>query len=261
MTDTSSEMRAVPAATVMLLRDNPGLEVLMVRRHDKTKTHAGALVFPGGKTHAEDVDPAWADLAHGWGDFDDEQRGLRVAAIREVFEEAGVLLASRGSGAPIGPDACSLPVRKAVDAGELRFLDVIRELDVRIDLNAVVQFARWITPPLGAFRFDTWFYVAHTPSGQDAVCDGRETVDLEWVTPEAALGLWRAKERRIVFPTRTNLGLLGQAGSAAEAIERAQARPFISVQPNVEEREDGRWLVLPPEAGYGAVEVHVSQAG
>jgi 8-oxo-dGTP pyrophosphatase MutT (NUDIX family) len=93
-----TEIAAVPAATVMLLRDNPGLEVLMVRRHDKTKTHAGALVFPGGKTHGEDLDPGWADLAHGWDAFDEEQRALRVAAIREVFEEAGVLLA-RGEAA------------------------------------------------------------------------------------------------------------------------------------------------------------------
>jgi 8-oxo-dGTP pyrophosphatase MutT (NUDIX family) len=256
-----TEIAAVPAATVMLLRDNPGLEVLMVRRHDKTKTHAGALVFPGGKTHGEDLDPGWADLAHGWDAFDEEQRALRVAAIREVFEEAGVLLARRGSGAPVGPDACPLNIRKAVDAGEARFIDEVKDLRARIDLNAVVLWARWITPALGAHRFDTWFYVAHTPSEQEAICDGRETVDLEWVTPEAALQLWRAKERRIVFPTRTNLGLLGQAASAANAIEQALARPFISVQPAVEEREDGRWLVLPPEAGYGAVEVPVSQAG
>lgn len=259
MTDTP--IPAVPSATVMLLRDNPGLEVLMVRRHDKTKTHAGALVFPGGKTHGEDLDPGWADLALGWDAFDDEQRSLRVAAIREVFEEAGVLLAKRSGGAPIGPDACPMSVRKACDAGEVKFLDVIRDLDVRIDLNAVVQFARWITPPLGTFRFDTWFYVARAPADQDAVCDGRETVDLEWVTPTGALDLWRAKERRIVFPTRTNLGLLSQASDAADALERARTRPFISVQPNVEEREDGRYLVLPPMAGYGAVEVHVSQAG
>jgi 8-oxo-dGTP pyrophosphatase MutT (NUDIX family) len=245
----------------MLVRDNPGLEVLMVRRHDKTKTHAGALVFPGGKTHGEDLDSGWSDHAIGWDAFDDEQRSLRVAAIREVFEEAGVLLARRGNGAPIGPDACPMSVRKACDAGEVKFLDVIRDLDVRIDLNEVVRFARWITPPLGTFRFDTWFYVARAPLEQDAVCDGRETVDLEWVTPGGALDLWRAKERRIVFPTRTNLGLLGRAASVADAIAQAQGRPFISVQPNVEEREDGRWLVLPPESGYGAVEVPVSQAG
>jgi 8-oxo-dGTP pyrophosphatase MutT (NUDIX family) len=261
MTDAPVPARAVPAATVMLLRDNPGLEVLMVRRHDKTKTHAGALVFPGGKTHGEDLDAGWADLAEGWADFGDEQRSLRVAAIREVFEEAGILLARRRNGAGLGAGMCDLAVRKAVDAGELRFIDVIRDLDVRIDLNAVVLWARWVTPPLGTHRFDTWFYAVHAPADQEALCDGRETVDLEWVTPDAALGLWRAGERRVVFPTRTNLGLLGQASSAEDAIARARARPFIDVQPRVEQRADGPWLVLPPEAGYGAIEVAVAQAG
>jgi 8-oxo-dGTP pyrophosphatase MutT (NUDIX family) len=261
MTDPQATVRALPAATVMLLRDDPAFEVLMVKRHDKTRTHAGALVFPGGKTHAEDLDPEWAEHADGWADFDDEQRGLRVAAVREVFEEAGVLLARRNDGAPIGADACPIEVRKAVDAGTTRFLDVIKDLGARIDLHAVVGFARWITPPIAAHRFDTWFYVAHAPADQLGVCDGRETVDLEWVTPGEALRLWKAGERKVVFPTRTNLALLGQAASAADAIARAASRPFISVQPKVEERPEGRFLVLPPDAGYGAVEVPVAMAG
>lgn len=261
MTDANVPLRALPAATVMLLRDDPAFEVLMVTRHDKTRTHGGALVFPGGKTHDDDLDPQWAAHADGWDDFDEEQRGLRVAAVREVFEEAGVLLARRADGGAIGADACPIEVRKAVDAGTTKFLDVVSGLDARIDLHAVVLFARWITPPIAAHRFDTWFYVAHAPADQLGVCDGRETVDLEWVTPEGALSLWRAGERKVVFPTRTNLGLLGEAASAADAIARAKARPFISVQPRVEERPEGRFLVLPPDAGYGAIEVPVAQAG
>jgi 8-oxo-dGTP pyrophosphatase MutT (NUDIX family) len=261
MTEAQANVRAVPAATVMLVRDSPQLEVLMVRRHDKTKTHAGALVFPGGKTHDDDIDPRWADHADGWADFDDEQRGLRVAAVREVFEEAGVLMASRQDGGAIGAEACAIEVRKAVDAGAVKFLDVVKDLGVRIDLHAAVPFARWITPPIATHRFDTWFYVVHAPADQLAVCDGRETVDLEWVAPLEALRLWRAGERKVVFPTRTNLGLLAEATTAADAIARAAARPFISVQPRVEERPDGRYLVVPPDAGYGTVEVPVAMAG
>ena len=261
MTDAQDVPQAKPAATVMLLRDNPALEVLMVRSHDKTRTHAGALVFPGGKTHAEDVEAGWSRYADGFADFDEEQRGLRIAAIREVFEEAGVLLARREDGSSIGADACPLDIRKAVDAGEARFIDVVKDMRARIDLNAVVLWARWITPALGTHRFDTWFYAAKAPADQVAVCDGRETVDLEWVTPAGAMDLWRAGERRVVFPTRTNLGLLGRSATALEAIEAARTRPFISVQPRVEERADGRWLVVPPEAGYGAIEVPVAQAG
>ncbi|HEY3695267.1 NUDIX hydrolase [Phenylobacterium sp.] len=261
MTDAQAPARAVPAATVMLLRDDPAFEVLMVKRHDKTRTHGGALVFPGGKTHDDDLDPDWAAHADGWGDYDDTQRGLRIAAVREVFEEVGVLLARRADGGAIGADACPIEVRKAVDAGTTKFLDVVTGLDARIDLHAVVAFARWITPTITAHRFDTWFYVAHAPADQLGVCDGRETVDLEWVRPGEALRLWRAGERKVVFPTRTNLGLLGEAASAADAISRARSRPFISVQPSVEERPEGRVLVLPPDAGYGAVEVPVAMAG
>ena len=88
-----------PAATILLLRDDPSFEVLMVKRHHQIDFASGALVFPGGKTHAGDHDPAWADHTTGWEHFDAEQRGLRIAAIREVFEEAGILLASGPGGA------------------------------------------------------------------------------------------------------------------------------------------------------------------
>src|SRR5271167_3818839 len=83
----------VPAATILLLRDQPSFEVLMVKRHHQIDFASGALVFPGGKAHAGDHDPAWADYTTGWEAFDAEQRALRIAAIREVFEEAGILLA------------------------------------------------------------------------------------------------------------------------------------------------------------------------
>src|SRR5690349_22999960 len=87
-----------PAATILLLRDEPGFEVLMVKRHHQIDFASGALVFPGGKTHGGDADPAWADHVNGWDAFDDEQRVLRIGAIREAFEEAGILLADRVDG-------------------------------------------------------------------------------------------------------------------------------------------------------------------
>ena len=102
-----------PAATILLLRDAPDFEVLMVKRHHQIDFASGALVFPGGKSHAGDHDPAWVDHALGWSEFDAEQRGLRIAAIREVFEEAGVLLGRRLDGSAIGGEACPLDVRKA----------------------------------------------------------------------------------------------------------------------------------------------------
>jgi 8-oxo-dGTP pyrophosphatase MutT (NUDIX family) len=254
MSDVPATAEIKPAATILLLRDDPVLEVLMVKRHHQIDFASGALVFPGGKSHVGDHDPAWADHVLGWGDFDAEQRGLRIAAIREVFEEAGILLAKRHDGSSIGGEACPMEVREAVDAGRTAFLDVVRDLDARLELSALTVFARWITPPLTPKRFDTWFYAVKAPEDQLAACDGRETVDAEWIPPAEALRLAEVGERKVIFPTRMNLKLLAEASSAADAVSRAQARTLVTVQPQVQSREGGRVLVLPPDAGYGVVE-------
>jgi 8-oxo-dGTP pyrophosphatase MutT (NUDIX family) len=243
-----------PAATILLLRDEPAFEVLMVKRHHQIDFASGALVFPGGKTHAGDGDPAWADHVLGWGAYDAEQRGLRIAAIREVFEEAGILLAMRRDGASIGGEACPMEVRQAVDAGTTAFLDVVRDLEAQLDLAALTVFARWITPPLTPKRFDTWFYAVSAPAEQLAACDGRETVDAEWIAPAEALRLAEAGARKVIFPTRMNLKLLAEASGADDAVSRAAARTLVTVQPQILQRESGRVLALPPDAGYGLVE-------
>jgi 8-oxo-dGTP pyrophosphatase MutT (NUDIX family) len=254
MSDVPASADIKPAATILLLRDDPAFEVLMVKRHHQIDFASGALVFPGGKTHAGDHDPAWTDHVLGWEAFDGDQRALRIAAIREVFEEAGILLARRRNGAPIGGEACPIEVRAAVDRGETHFLDVVRDLDAQLELGALTVFARWITPPLTPKRFDTWFYAVQAPDDQLAACDGRETVDAEWIEPREALRLAAAGERKVIFPTRMNLQLLAEASSAEDTVARAAARTLVTVQPQVQARESGRVLVLPPDAGYGAVE-------
>ncbi|MGZ6014361.1 MAG: NUDIX domain-containing protein, partial [Phenylobacterium sp.] len=90
-----------PAATILLLRDDPSFEVLMVKRHHQIDFASGALVFPGGKSHAGDHDPNWEIHTVGWEAYDADQRAMRIAAIREVFEEAGILLARRRDGQPM----------------------------------------------------------------------------------------------------------------------------------------------------------------
>ena len=247
-----------PAATILLLRDAPTFEVLMVKRHHQIDFASGALVFPGGKSHAGDHDPAWETQALGWSEFDAEQRGLRIAAIREVFEEAGILLGRRSDGSPIGGESAPLEVRQKVDVGELAFLDVVRELDVVIDLNALTIFARWITPPLTPKRFDTWFYVVTAPDDQLAACDGRETVDAEWISPKEVLRLAEAGERKVIFPTRMNVKLLAEATSADDCVARAKERTLVTVEPQIQDRDHGKVLVLPPDAGYGVVEEPLS---
>ncbi len=253
MTDIAPDSAIKPAATILILRDDPTFEVLMVKRHHQIDFASGALVFPGGKTHAGDDVAEWADHLLGWDDFDAVQRGLRIAAIREVFEEAGLVLGRRKDGSPIGGQAAPLDVRLAVDKGEVAFLDVVRDLGVQLDLHALTVFARWITPPLTPKRFDTWFYAAKAPEDQLAACDGRETVDAEWIAPSEVLRLAAAGERKVIFPTRMNVQLLAEAASAGDCISRARARELVTVLPQITERDGRRVLVLPPHAGYGDV--------
>lgn len=253
MTDAPAKAEIRPAATILLLRDRPTFQVLMVRRHHQIDFASGALVFPGGKTAPGDHDPAWVDHAGGWTGLEPDQRALRIAAVREVFEEAGILLGERLDGSPIGGEACPMDVRAAVERGEVAFLDVVRDLGVRLRLDMLTVFSRWITPSFVPKRFDTWFYVVDAPEDQVAACDGRETVDAEWIGPNEALRLADAGERTVIFPTRMNLKLLGEAESADDAVARARSRPEVTVEPKVESRPDGRYLVLPPDAGYGAV--------
>jgi len=250
-----------PAATVLLLRDEPTFEVLMVRRHHQIDFASGALVFPGGKTHERDHDPAWERWCMGWPEVGADERPFRIAAIREVYEEAGVLLAVDGAGEPFMGDARAHDAREAVAKDQTSFIDVVSALDLRIDLGALTPFARWITPPLTPKRFDTWFYVARAGSEQLAICDGWETVDAEWIAPSRALELASAGERKVIFPTRMNLKLLAEASDAADAIARAMARPVVTVEPRLEQREGGPVLVLPPDAGYGPVAEPLSSVG
>jgi len=260
MTDAPTAVPVHPAATVLLVRDDPAFEVLMVKRHHQIDFASGALVFPGGKTHAGDHDPAWAQWTIGWEASAPHKRALRVAAIREAYEETGILLCRRGDGAKFEADERAAAARPEIEADRRSFLDLVRELEVRLDLAALSVFARWITPPVTPKRFDTWFYIAAAPADQLALCDGRETVDAEWIEPLEALRLAEAGRRKVIFPTRMNLKLLAEAAGAADAVDRARARTLVTVEPKLIDGPDGRMLVIPPDAGYGAISEPLSRA-
>jgi 8-oxo-dGTP pyrophosphatase MutT (NUDIX family) len=242
-----------PSATVLLVRDRPAFEVLMVKRHHQIDFASGALVFPGGKAEPGDSDPAWETLVTGWSDEGGVEQALKISAIREAFEESGVLLARTPDGAPWCAEPRAAEAREAVAKGRLPFIDLVRDLDLRLDLGAMTVYARWITPPITPKRFDTWFFIATAPEDQLAVCDGWETVDAEWVAPHDALRLAEGGARKIIFPTRMNLQLLAQSGSVDEAIAAAVAREVVVVEPKVEQRGGVAVLTLPPDAGYGLI--------
>jgi 8-oxo-dGTP pyrophosphatase MutT (NUDIX family) len=254
----ASPVTPVPAATILLVRDAPRFEVLMVKRHHRIDFASGALVFPGGKAEAGDRDPAWADLTIDWRPDGGGEQALKISALREAFEESGLLLATGLNGEPWRGEAAV--AREAAARGERSFIDIVRGLGVRLDLDAMAAYARWITPKTMPKRFDTWFFIAPAPKHQLAACDGWETVDAEWIAPAAALALADAGARKIIFPTRMNLMRLAQSGSVAEAMAAARSRAPFTVEPMVEQRDGEPYLVLPEEAGYGRVAVPLSAA-
>lgn len=259
MADEKPPVPILPAATILLVRDDPVFEVLMVKRHHQIDFASGALVFPGGKTHAGDHDAAWEQRVRGWDRTAPEKRALRIAAIREAYEETGILLARHADDAPFRGDERAGEARDDIAHDRRSFLDLVDALDVQLDLDALTVFARWITPAMMHKRFDTWFYVAAAPADQLAVCDGWETVDAEWIAPSEALRLADLGQRTVIFPTRMNLQLLAEASDAVDAVARAAARTLVVVEPKVTQTPDGPVLAIPPDAGYGAVVEPISR--
>jgi len=225
------------AATVLLVRDRPaGLEVFMVERHHQIDFATGALVFPGGKVDDADTDPRLRARCAGAEALDDAALALRVAAIRETFEECGVLLAHGLARAPAAdPDFTGLVLRESL----------------ALACDRLVPFAHWITPEVVPKRFDTYFFLAAAPADQLALHDGRESVDSLWIAPAAALGEAEAGRRTIIYPTLMNLARLAQARDVADAFARAAAQPVVTVQPALAVGAGGkRELRIPADAGY-----------
>ena len=243
----------VPAATVLLVRQERALEVLMVRRHHQIDFVSGALVFPGGKLSADDVDPRWLDHVETPAGIDNIERELRIAAIREAFEESGIMLAREKRGGPLAsPEAFAAlhERRAAISEGKESFLAALEGAGLIAALNALVPFAHWITPEGVGRRFDTHFFIAGAPEGQVEACDGREAVEAVWLEPAAALEEGRAGKWQIVFPTRLNLERLAETTDVESALAAARARKIVSVTPKIVTENGARTIHIPAEAGY-----------
>jgi len=259
MSEPKPPVPTLPAATILLVRDAPDFEVLMVKRHHQIDFASGALVFPGGALHAGDHDQAWAHRSLGWETTPEAERPLRIAALREAYEETGILLGRHPDGSHFAGSEAAAAAREDVTADRRSFLDLVTEVGVHIDLDALTQFAHWIAPAMAPKRFDTMFYIAAAPPDQLAVCDGWETVDAEWIPPAEALRMQAAKERTIIFPTRMNLSLLAEASDALDAVARAAARKLVTVEPTVVKTLDGPHMTIQSDAGYGEVLIPLSE--
>ena len=255
------EAIARPAATILLLRDRPvGIEVFMVVRHHAIDFAAGALMFPGGRV--DDTDHELAIRAEDCPNPDGltaEALAFRIAAIRETFEECGVLLARpRGSDQLI--DAATLKRledqhRAALNAGSIGFDAVLGSESLLPAPDLLVHFAHWITPAHQPKRYDTHFFLADAPAAHLAVHDGWEAVESIWITPAQALADTEAGRFKLVFATAKNLEKLGRSGSVREAMDTARAGTVVTVQPRGTKLEGSKRLMrIPEEAGYGGSE-------
>jgi 8-oxo-dGTP pyrophosphatase MutT (NUDIX family) len=251
---TAAPAPAKLASTVLLLRDGAeGLEVFMVVRHQEIDFASGALVFPGGKVAKGDSEPEALAHCSGLDGLAPEAAALRVAAIREAFEECGVLFArERGSKQLIGAERLAglEHYRQPLDRGELGIGQMLREQQLELACEALVPFAHWITPVMMPKRFDTLFFLAVAPAEHLAVHDGHELVDSVWIRPADALREADVGRRTVIAPTRMNIQRLGFSDSVAEALAAAQAQPVIKVLPELVQTPAGPRLRIPLEAGY-----------
>jgi glyoxylase-like metal-dependent hydrolase (beta-lactamase superfamily II)/8-oxo-dGTP pyrophosphatase MutT (NUDIX family) len=194
MTTEPKGERVRRAAAVVLVRDGRarGQELYWVRRSAEVSLGGGFHAFPGGRVDSGDRELAAAARPDG----DVDEATARVTALRELFEETGVL---PGLDAGTAPPVEVARLRRALLEDACTFADALRALAARLDLDALTPAGRWITPPFVRTRFDALFYVARLPRGQTAEVWPGELVSGEWITPDAALALWE-RGRALLHP-------------------------------------------------------------
>lgn len=248
-----------PAATVLLLRDGAGgIEVLMVTRNVAADFASGALVFPGGRVDESDHDEAMLAACRAAPGIDRRAMAFRIAALRETFEEAHLLLArpKRGERLLTAAEVDGLQSRLEQRLGRTAdFAEIVGTGEIELATDLLVPFAHWITPVGPPKRFDTHFFLAPAPAEQVAAHDGREAVETVWIGPNHAIAESEARRVTLVFATRMNLVKLGRNASTAEALATARADRIVTVCPELVEGPEGRLLRIPAAAGYGITEM------
>ena len=251
------------AASLILLRDaEQGMQVLMLRRAERDgDLRSGACVFPGGVLDARDAE-AHA-LCLGLDDADASAKlgvaagGLDywVAAVRECFEEVGLLMACGADGQAFDAATRSAelhPWRDRLNTGQASLAEFCRAFNLRPDLRGLAYYSHWLTPPGVPKRFDTRFFCALAPAGQVATADLSEAVELMWVTPEQAMSAER--DLKLLPVTRRTLLDLSRFNTAVEACAEAQARRDIPlVMPRRATSNKGMRILLPHEMPYAEV--------
>ena len=253
------------AATLLLITNRPDLQVLMLKRNTKTVFAGGMWVFPGGAIDPVDTIDNKALIVGGappgMPDEADTAVAASVGAIRETFEEAGVLLAYQGDGvnlvtAKTGQNADFnrrlLRAREALNARQPEaFVALLEQESLRIALDRIHFFARWITPPGGPRRFDTRFFIASMPTDQTPLQDNNEATHCRWLSPKQALGRYAAGEMEMMTPTLGVLSAMAAFNDEQEVFGAlAKHDALWRVHINMKTRE----LLMPTDADYEAAD-------
>ena len=248
------------AATVVLLRDAPsGLEVFLMKRHTRSDVLGGAYVFPGGKVDAADadldtdlhLDQPLALLHAGLNEAGIDAHtagGLYIAAMREVFEESGVLFAHSAGGEPVD---CG--VATALLSQGLAFNAMLKQMDLRLHTSSLVPWTRWITPTSPSVmnkRFDTRFFVSSMPAGQVAVHDDIETTDSIWLSPHSALVQYWEGQIELAPPQIMSLVQISRHASVASVLLEARNRLPPLIAPEPFDESGGRVICYPGDARH-----------
>ncbi|MEL6380016.1 MAG: NUDIX domain-containing protein [Pseudomonadota bacterium] len=258
------------SATVILLDDRAGsMRVLMVERAATLGFAASALVFPGGKVDVADLQAPWqgrGGVSHpALKTIPDTEHDVHIAAIRELFEECGILLAYR-KGALITGSALRTvtddleKTRAAINQDARLFPRFLEDHGLTPAFDRLTFFARWKTPAMVKRRFDTWFFAARLPAGQMAVADGTESLSADWRTPETFLARGESGEAKIIFPTARTLERLVHFGTVDTVLEEGDPGIRDAITPAVKEENAERYLTIPEGFGYPVTRERLEKA-
>jgi 8-oxo-dGTP pyrophosphatase MutT (NUDIX family) len=257
---------AVPrdAATVILVRPGPGadgVEAFLLRRTQALEFAPGACVFPGGSVDERDADPAiavagWigpapADLGHLLGISAERARALVCAAVRETFEESGVLLAGPSPTELVPDSAVPVQDRHRLLDGSLSLGELLSRHGLALRADLLTPWARWITPEISPRRFDTWFFAAALPDGQLAglvTAGPGESDSGTWWRPSAALEAARAGQITLLPPTAVTLAELAAYPDIGGIL--GERRVITPLMPTVVVEDERTWLAMPPAVEY-----------
>jgi 8-oxo-dGTP pyrophosphatase MutT (NUDIX family) len=247
-----------PAATVALVRDHAaGPQVLLLRRHGRSGFAADAWVFPGGVVDKADREPELADYLDGptpaeWAerlgtDTPEEALGFVAAALREAFEETGILLAHADPAAPSRiDDAPVLSVsRRALLDGVVTLRQMAVGNGVRLAGDALAYLAHWVTPEPEPRRYDTRFFLARAPEGAECEAHDAEMTDALWCGPAEVVERFERGQMKMLPPTVHTLRRLAEFGSVEEALAACRDAPVPAITPRMRRHPDGVAIEVP----------------